>query len=192
MNEYGGYSEMSPHVLAQPDGIGYLVFTDVQRELSRKFPEWEEAGIVASAPSAGELADLIGIGRDKFERTVADYQKALEAGMDKFNRAHLPVAFEAPYYAVKLTGEIRHTQGGMATDVAGHVLRADGTLIAGLYAAGGCTEGFSSRGGAAYMSGNGLIQALVFGKIAGIAAATEQRGEAQEAVWEKTGIDDYL
>ena len=42
------------------------------------------------------------------------------------------------------------------------------------------------------MSGNGLIQALVFGKIAGIAAATEQRGEAQVAVWEKTGIDDYL
>ncbi len=42
------------------------------------------------------------------------------------------------------------------------------------------------------MSGNGLIQALVFGKIAGIAAATEQRGEAKVAVWEKTGIDDYL
>lgn len=49
MSEYGGYSEMSPHVLAQPDGIGYLVFTDVQRELSRKYPEWEEAGIVACA-----------------------------------------------------------------------------------------------------------------------------------------------
>lgn len=192
MNEYGGYSEMSPHVLAQPDGIGYLVFTDVQRELSRKYPEWEEAGIVAVAPSAGELADLIGISRDKFERTVADYQKALEVGMDKFNRAHLPATFEGPYYAVKLTGEIRHTQGGVATDVAGHVLREDGTLIDGLYAAGGCTEGFSSRGGAAYMSGNGLIQALVFGKIAGIAAATEQRGEAKVAVWEKTGIDDYL
>ena len=112
--------------------------------------------------------------------------------MDKFNRAHLPATFEGPYYAVKLTGEIRHTQGGMATDVAGHVLREDGTLIDGLYAAGGCTEGFSSRGGAAYMSGNGLIQALVFGRIAGIAAATEQRGGAQVVVWEKTGIDDYL
>ena len=74
---------------------------------------------------------------------------------------------------MKVTGEIRHTQGGMATDLAGHVLRADKSLIKGLYAAGGCTEGFSSRGGAAYMSGNGLIQALVFGKIAGAAAATE-------------------
>ena len=36
----------------------------------------------------------------------------------------------------------------------GTVLRADKSLIKGLYAAGGCTEGFSSRGGAAYMSGN--------------------------------------
>ena len=107
------------------------------------------------------------------EKTITEYQAAIEKGEDKFNRSHLPESFDGPYYAVKVTGEIRHTQGGMATDLAGHVLRADKSLIKGLYAAGGCTEGFSSRGGAAYMSGNGLIQALVFGKIAGAAAATE-------------------
>lgn len=192
MNEYGGYSELSPHVLAQPDGIGYLVFTDIQREKSAKFAEWEEEGIVATAASAVELAAAIGADPAKLERTIAAYQEAIPAGMDKFNRSHLPAAFEPPFYAVKLTGEIRHTQGGMATDVAGHVLRADKSLIEGLYAAGGCTEGFSSRGGAAYMSGNGLIQALVFGKIAGTAAATETRGEAVLATWEKTDADAYL
>lgn len=192
MNEYGGYSELSPHVLAQPDGIGYLVFTDIQREKSAKFAEWEEEGIVATAASAVELAAAIGADPAKLERTIAAYQEAIPAGMDKFNRSHLPAAFEPPFYAVKLTGEIRHTQGGMATDVAGHVLRADKSLIEGLYAAGGCTEGFSSRGGAAYMSGNGLIQALVFGKIAGTAAATETRGEATLATWEKTDADAYL
>lgn len=192
MNEYGGYSELSPHVLAQPDGIGYLVFTDIQREKSAKFAEWEEEGIVATAASAVELAAAIGADPAKLERTIAAYQEAIPAGMDKFNRSHLPAAFEPPFYAVKLTGEIRHTQGGMATDVAGHVLRADKSLIEGLYAAGGCTEGFSSRGGAAYMSGNGLIQALVFGKIAGAAAATETRGEAVLATWEKTDVDAYL
>ena len=50
MNEYGGYSEMSPHVLAQPDGIGYLVFTDVQRELSRKFPRMGGGGYCCFRP----------------------------------------------------------------------------------------------------------------------------------------------
>lgn len=42
------------------------------------------------------------------------------------------------------------------------------------------------------MKGNGLIQALVYGKLAGIAAATEKRGSAQVVVWEKTEKDAYL
>lgn len=192
MNEYGGYSELSPHVLAQPGNIGYLCFTDIQREKSAKFASWEEEGVLMTASSAADLAKAIGADTQKLERTIADYQAALKTGMDKFNRCHLPESFEPPFYAVKLTGEIRHTQGGMATDVAGHVLRADGSLIEGLYAAGGCTEGFSSRGGAAYMSGNGLIQALVFGKIAGAAAATETRGEAVLVEWEETPEDAYV
>lgn len=192
MNEYGGYSELSPHVLAQPGNIGYLCFTDIQREKSAKYASWEEEGIVVTAQSPAELARAIGADEAKLERTIADYQAAIKAGMDKFNRCRLPESFEAPFYAVKLTGEIRHTQGGMATDVAGHVLRTDGSLVDGLYAAGGCTEGFSSRGGAAYMSGNGLIQALVFGKIAGAAAATETRGEATLVEWEETPEDAYL
>ena len=74
----------------------------------------------------------------------------------------------------------------------GHVLRADGTPIKGLFAAGGCTEGYSSRGGAAYMSGNGLIQALVYGKLAGARAATEDPADPQVATWEKTEVDAYL
>ena len=32
MSEYGGYSELSPHVLAQTDHIAYLCFTDAQKE----------------------------------------------------------------------------------------------------------------------------------------------------------------
>ena len=74
---------------------------------------------------------------------------------------------------MKNTGEIRHTQGGMSTDGEAHVLKEDGSAIPGLYAAGGCTEGFSSGDGAAYMSGNGLLQCLIYGKIAGTNAANE-------------------
>lgn len=192
MSEYGGYSELSPHVLAQTDHIAYLCFTDAQIEKSAKYAGWEEEGIVMKGATAAELAAAIGVDAATFERTVAEYQEAIGKGEDKFNRAHLPANFDGPYYAVKMTGEIRHTQGGMSTDVAGHVLRADKSLIKGLYAAGGCTEGFSSRGGAAYMSGNGLIQALVFGKIAGAAAATEDKETAELVEWTKSDKDAYL
>jgi fumarate reductase flavoprotein subunit len=175
MNEYGGYSELSPHVLAQTDHIAFLCFSDIQVEKSAKFAGWESEGIVMKGATATELAAAIGVDAATLGKTFAEYQSGIEKGEDKFNRSHLPENFNGPYYAVKITGEIRHTQGGMSTDVVGHVFRPDKSLIKGLYAAGGCTEGFSSRGGAAYMSGNGLIQALLFGKVAGAAAATENK-----------------
>lgn len=191
MSEYGGYSELSPHVLAQTDHIAYLCFTDLQVEKSKKFPEWQADGIVMTGATATELAAAIGTDAAKLEKAITEYQAAIEKGEDKFNRSRLPTNFDGPYYALKITGEIRHTQGGMSTDVVGHVLRSDKSLVKGLYAAGGCTEGFSSRGGAPYMSGNGLIQALVFGKLAGIAAATENKDSAALAEWTKSSIDAY-
>ena len=192
MNEYGGYSELSPHVLAQTDHVAFLCFNDIQAQKSAKLAGWQEAGIVYMGQTATDLADAIGVPAERLAATFADYQEGIEKGEGRFNRTKLPEHFDGPYYAVRQTGEIRHTQGGAVTDVVGHVLRADGTPIKGLYAAGGCTEGYSSRGGAAYMSGNGLIQALVYGKLAGACAATEDPQNPQVATWEKSSIDDYL
>lgn len=192
MNEYGGYSELSPHVLAQTDHVAFLCFNDIQREKSAKFASWEEDDILYTGQTAAELAEAIGVDPAKLEATFADYQAGIKKGEDRFNRTKLPAHFDGPYYAVKQTGEIRHTQGGISTDVVGHALRPDGSLIEGLFAAGGCTEGYSSRGGAAYMSGNGLIQALVYGKLAGERAAVENPKAAEKAVWEKSAVDAYL
>jgi len=192
MSEYGGYSELAPHILAQTDHIAFLCFTDIQVAKSKKFPDWQKAGIVYTGKTVDEFAGAIGVDAKTLGKTIAEYQAGIAAGQDKFNRCHLPENFDGPYYALKITGEIRHTQGGMVTDVAGHVLRTDKSLIKGLYAAGGCIEGFSSRGGAAYMSGNGLIQALVFGRIAGAAAATESKDTAKLVEWTKSSIDAYI
>lgn len=190
VNEYGGYSDLSPHVLAQPDHIGYICFTDIQAAQSKEFPERQSAGCVTTGATAAELADALGIDAAALEKTFEAYKTGIEKGEDAFNRSRLPENFDGPYYAMKITGEIRHTQGGMPTDVAGHVMRADDTLIPGLYAAGGCTEGFSCRAGSVYSSGNGLIQALLFGMIAGKNAATEDKETAQVVVWEKNDADN--
>ncbi len=185
VNEYGGYSDLSPHVLAQPEHIGYLCFTDIQASKSKEFAERQAAGHVQTGATAAELAAALGIDAAMLEKTFEAYQAGIEQGEDGFNRSRLPENFDGPYYAMKITGEIRHTQGGMPTDVAGHVIRPDDTLVAGLYAAGGCTEGYSCRAGSVYSSGNGLIQALLFGMIAGKRAATEDKDSAKLAVWEK-------
>ena len=189
-NEYGGYSELTPHILAQTNHICYMTFTDIQAEKCANFAAWDEAGIVFKGATIDELAAAIGVDAEAMNKTVNAYKDGIEKGEDVFNRTKLPANFDGPYYALKITGEIRHTQGGIATDVAAHPLREDGTVIQGLYAAGGCTEGFSSGDGAAYMSGNGLLQALIFGKIAGINAATETRGNVSPVTWSRSEIDD--
>lgn len=189
VNEYGGYSELTPHVLAQSNHQCWCIFTDIQKDLSSKYAEWEEAGIVFKGDTVEDLAKAIDVDVDALTKTIDTYKAGIENGEDVFNRSKLPENFDGPYYAVRNTGEIRHTQGGVSTDVGAHVLRPDGTLIPGFYAAGGCTEGFSSGDGAAYMSGNGLMQALIYGKIAGTNAATETPDTAKVVTWEYSDID---
>jgi fumarate reductase flavoprotein subunit len=58
------------------------------------------------------------------------------------------------------------------------VLRPDGTIVANLFAGGGAAAGISGRAGAGgYASGNGLLTALGLGRIAGLHAAAEIRGD---------------
>lgn len=183
VNEYGGYSELSPHVLAQPGHHAYMVFNQAIADQSANFKKYQEAGIVYSGKTAEELAKDIGLPVEAVAKTIADYKVSIEKGEDELNRTKLPAHFDGPYYAVKITGDLRHTQGGLVIDTAAHVLTTEGKVIPGLYAAGGVTEGFSSTGGAAYMSGNGLLQAVVLGKIAGEKAATEVRGTVTAVEW---------
>ena len=76
-----------------------------------------------------------------------------------------------PFRAVKVTGALFHTQGGLAIDAIGRVKRNDGTIFPNLFAAGGAAAGVSGATAAGYLSGNGLLTATVVGRFAGEAAA---------------------
>jgi predicted oxidoreductase len=79
--------------------------------------------------------------------------------------------FLPPFCAVKVTGALFHTQGGLAIDAIGRVKRKDGTMLPNLFAAGGAAAGISGTAAAGYLSGNGLLTATVLGRSAGEAAA---------------------
>lgn len=71
---------------------------------------------------------------------------------------------EAPFYAIKLyPGEIG-TKGGLVTDEAARVLRADGTWIEGLYAIGNCAAAVMGKTYAG--AGATLGPAMTFGYLA--------------------------
>jgi fumarate reductase flavoprotein subunit len=76
-----------------------------------------------------------------------------------------------PYFGVKVTGALFHTQGGLVVDSHARVCRPDGTVLPNLHAAGGAAAGVSGPAVWGYLSGNGLLSAVVLGRIAGKGAA---------------------
>jgi fumarate reductase flavoprotein subunit len=76
-----------------------------------------------------------------------------------------------PYKAVRVTGALFHTQGGLAVDVRARVLKEQGTPLPNLFAAGGAAAGVSGSVASGYLSGNGLLTATVLGRISGASAA---------------------
>jgi fumarate reductase flavoprotein subunit len=81
----------------------------------------------------------------------------------------LPLA--PPFRAVEVRGALFHTQGGLQVDPNARVLRNDGSPLPNLYAAGGAARGISGPSSWGYLGGNGLVTAVVLGRLAGDSAA---------------------
>jgi fumarate reductase flavoprotein subunit len=75
-----------------------------------------------------------------------------------------------PFHAVRVTGALFHTPGGLVVGADARVRRADGTALPNLFAAGGAASGLSGPQASGYLSGNGLLSAVGLGRIAGLAA----------------------
>lgn len=68
-------------------------------------------------------------------------------------------------------GALVHTQGGLVVDQEARVLDSSGRPIAKLFAGGGAACGISGPHASGYLSSNGLLTAIVLGRIAGEAAS---------------------
>ena len=160
-DETGGYSEASVHVLAQPGGVAWNVLDARLLALGRTFPDFvaaEAAGAVRHAVDLRALAALIGCDTARLAATLAGTRLA------------------APYGAIKVTGALFHTQGGLDIDARCRVLRDDGTPFPNLLAAGGAARGVSGNAVWGYLSGNGLLSAVAGGYIAAATAAQQLEG----------------
>ncbi|WP_434623239.1 FAD-dependent oxidoreductase [Azospirillum sp. B2RO_4] len=175
-NEAQGYSEQAAIVLRQSDGIAWTVFDERIAAIARQFEDFRQAeamGAVLSADTPAELARLMKIDADALTATLADIDRLKgEGGTDGFGRGFAGSApLVPPYRAVRVTGALFHTQGGLVVDDDARVLDATGTPLPNLYAAGGAACGVSGSKASGYLSGNGLLTAVALGRIAGMAAA---------------------
>jgi fumarate reductase flavoprotein subunit len=168
-NEALGYSEAAAQVLRQPDGIAFDIFDQRIAGIARQFEDFrnaEKGGALLTADSIGALAERIGV-------PPVALHAAFDIGPgkpDRFGRV-IEKKLAAPFCAIKVTGALFHTQGGLAIDTQARVLAKNGRPFPNLFAAGGAAVGVSGAQASGYLSGNGLLTATVFGRIAGIAAA---------------------
>jgi fumarate reductase flavoprotein subunit len=169
-DETQGYSEAAVHVLAQPDGIAWNVFDDTILQFAQGFPDFlqaQSAGAVRHAANASELASIIGCPVDTLQRTL----DAVRPGTDAQTGRVFRRALEGQLHAVKVTGALFHTQGGLAIDAHCRVLDPSGRAFPNLLAAGGAARGVSGNAVWGYLSGNGLLSAIAGGHIAAASAA---------------------
>ncbi len=168
-NEAQGYSEAAGAVLAQPGGDAICVFDERIAKTARQFEDFKQAeaqGAVKSAQSLDEIAALFALPAAALSESILSIPLG---GTDAFGRSFASTGLAPPFYAVRVTGALFHTQGGLDTDISGRVRRTDGALFDNLFAAGGAACGVSGSGDAGYLSGNGLLSAVVLGRAAGMA-----------------------
>ena len=97
---------------------------------------------------------------------------AAVAGNDAFGKKHFkntPIPktrseTEEYFYAGIVTPALHYCMGGISIDGSGRVLRNDGSVFNGLFAAGEATGGLH---GVNRLGGNALTECIVFGRVVG-------------------------
>ncbi|HET9415091.1 MAG TPA: FAD-binding protein, partial [Pseudolabrys sp.] len=177
-DETHGYSEQAAEVLRQPGGFAWTVFDERIAGVARQFDDFrkaESAGAILTAGSIESLANAMRVPAATFAAEWNDVEKLKSSGgQDRYGRNFsAEQACNPPFHAVRVTGALFHTQGGLAIDSKGRVKHKDGRSFPNLFAAGGAAAGVSGSTAAGYLSGNGLLTATVLGRLTGESAAEQ-------------------
>jgi succinate dehydrogenase/fumarate reductase flavoprotein subunit len=160
----------------------------------RRIPQaWLDSGVVKAANSFEELAAAIGVPPEKLRRTANRFNELAAAGHDDdFNRGdsvydnyygdptlpnpNLHPLGKPPYYAFQIILGDLGTSGGLRTDEHARVLRADGSVIDGLYAVGNTASPVMGRSYAG--AGATIGPAMTFGYVAAKHVAAQAANRA--------------
>ena len=158
--------KVSAAILKQTDKESYLLFDQAVRESLSAIEKYIKEGIVVEANTVEELASKIGVDAEGLKKTLEDYASYQVSKTDaEFGRASMELPLtQAPYYAALSVPAIHHTMGGVKINTNTEVLKEDGSIIPGLYAAGEVTGGIH---GGNRLGGNAVTDIVVFGRIAG-------------------------
>jgi 3-oxosteroid 1-dehydrogenase len=191
---YDKHTEDNPHIpcwmITDQRYRNRYVFTGMppRKPLPRR---WYKSGAVFRADSLADLAAAIGVSADGLAKTVEKFNEFARTGKDTdFGRGdsaydhyygdpncrpnpNLAPLAQPPFYAIKIVPGDLGTKGGLRTDDRARVLRANGSVIEGLYAAGNTSAlvmGHSYAG-----PGATIGPAMTFGYLAALDVARSER-----------------
>ena len=125
---------------------------------------------MVKADTLEKAAEFFGIDAKEMIATVNRYNSYVAQGKDpEFNKRSLtfPIG-KAPFYILKAVPAVHHTMGGVKINSQAQVIKTDGTVIPGLYAAGEVTGGVHGKN---RLGSDAIADIIVFGRIAGKNAA---------------------
>ena len=170
IDEVGTRDVVSAAEIAQTGSYSWLVVDQAMVDASSVIQGYIKKGYTVTGETYEELGKAMGVDEAAFAETMNTWNGYVEAKNDPdFGRTSFANKLDtAPYYAIKVTAGVHHTMGGLKINTNTEVLKADGSVIPGLFAAGEVTGGVH---GANRLGGNAVADFTVFGRIAGAAAS---------------------
>ena len=170
IDEVGTRDVVSAAEIAQPGSYSWLIVDQAMVDASSVIQGYIKKGYTKTGATYEELAKELDVDPAAFANTMETWNGYVEAKNDPdFGRTSFANPLNnGPYYAIKVTAGVHHTMGGVTINSATEVLKKDGTVIPGLFAAGEVTGGVH---GANRLGGTAVADFVVFGRIAGESAA---------------------
>ena len=170
IDEVGTRDVVSAAEIAQTGSYSWLVVDQAMVDASSVIQGYIKKGYTKTGATYEELAKELDVDPATFANTMETWNGYVEAKNDPdFGRTSFANPLNnGPYYAIKVTAGVHHTMGGVTINSATEVLKEDGTVIPGLFAAGEVTGGVH---GANRLGGTAVADFVVFGRIAGESAA---------------------
>ena len=175
-NEVADVSGQGVLVMQQPGSIAFMLYDEELHERYKHLHETRQAlevGAVKTSATIRPLCKSFGLPSDKVENVLAQLQ-AVKAGRaeDAWGRDFSGTKqLKPPYYGIRVTGALYHTQGGLEVDKNAQVKRAAGGLLPNLFAGGGAARGISGPTCSGYIPAAGICMAMTLGRLAGQSAA---------------------
>lgn len=170
-DEMADVSGQGARVIAQPNSIAWVIYDERIHKSCEDLPQYialRELGGMKTAATAASLAELIDIPAAALMQELDTIANSAEANIpDNFGRSFSGPTLQAPYYAIRVTGALFHTQGGLVIDEKARVCDPTGAPFPNLFAGGGAARSISGTGPSGYLPGAGLCMAVTLGYIAG-------------------------